>query len=184
MQIVKSLADPSVVAALRRGGIVVARTDTIYGILASADDEGAVRRVYTLKHRSEAKSPIVLIQNTIQLYDTPSPAIAEVCRSHWPGKTSIILPSTKAPEWIRRENHSVAYRIPDHPELQQLIAATGPLIAPSANHEDAVPATSVAQAVEYFGDAVDIYVDGGQVTDNTPSQLLRVDVDGKVERLR
>lgn len=120
----------------------------------------------------------------MQLYDTPSSEIADVCRSHWPGKTSIILPSTKSPTWIRRDNHSVAYRIPDHPELQQLIAATGPLIAPSANPEGEEPAMNVEQALAYFGDTVDVYVDGGEVTDNTPSQLLVVDSDGEVKRLR
>lgn len=184
MQIVNSLADPLVVSALRRGRIVVARTDTIYGILARADDDQVVTRVYALKHRADHKSPIILIHDIAQLFDVVDDEVLSICRSYWPGKTTIILPSREAPVWIRRDNHSVAYRLPDHPELLDVIGQVGPLIAPSANPEGETPAVNIDQAVEYFGDAVDVYVDGGEVTDNTPSQLLRIDEQGAIERLR
>ena len=40
---------------------------------------------------------------------------------------------------------------------------TGPLIAPSANLQGQPPAKNIQEAYEYFGDAVDLYVDGGTV---------------------
>lgn len=184
MKIVTSLADPAVAATLLRGGIVVARTDTLYGILARANDEQAVKRVFALKDRSEHKSPIVLIAAISQCYDVPSLEIRALCAERWPGPVSILVPSIDAPRWIRRENDSVAYRLPDDSALTALITQTGPLIAPSANPEAHVPAMSVDEAYDYFGDQVDIYVDGGRVDDDTPSQLLRIDEQGNVERLR
>ena len=184
MKIVKSLADSSVVSTLRRGGVVVARTDTIYGILARANDDQAVARVYDQKDRGHHKSPIMLIHDMSQLFDEPTEHAREWCQTHWPGKVTIVLPSTKSPAWIHRGNHSVAYRMPDHVELTTLIEQVGPLIAPSANPEGKVPAMTINQAVAYFGDEVDIYVDGGEVTDNTPSRILKVTPDGDVEQLR
>ena len=185
MKIVSTVLDEVVADTLRRGGVVVVRTDTIYGLLARADDEQAVERVYQLKGRDPEKSPIVLISNIDQLYDALPPEAEVVVREHWPGRVSIILPSANAPQWIRRHNQSVAYRMPDHPELRRLIEKTGPLIAPSANPEASPPASDTRAALEYFGDAVDIYVDGGQVDDNTPpSRLLRVHHDGTFDQLR
>lgn len=102
----------------------------------------------------------------------------------WPGKVSVIMPSVNAPIWIRRDNNSVAYRLPANAELRDLIAKTGPLIAPSANPEGYKPAMNIDEAYDYFGDGVDAYVDGGYVLDDTPSQLLLVRDDGTVERLR
>lgn len=168
---------------LRSGGIVVLRTDTLYGVLARADDQQAVERVYSLKHRNQAKSPIVLIAKQSQLYDQPSEPLADFMEQHWPGKVSVIVPSEIAPEWIKRQNASVAYRLPAVDDLRQLVAKTGRLIAPSANPEASLPAMNIEQAIEYFGEAVDLYVDSGRVIDQQPSRLVAVNADG-VEWLR
>lgn len=176
--------DSTVIACLMAGGVCVLRTDTLYGIVARAADEAAVQRVYHLKDRDEAKSPIVLIADVAQLFDPLPPAYLPLLADGWPSKTSIIIPSIHAPKWIRRENDSVAYRMPATAALRELLAITGPLIAPSANPEAHVPAMSYDEAYDYFGDAVDFYVDGGMVLDDTPSKLLALDEDGEVTRLR
>lgn len=184
MKQAKNLTDPAVVECLRSGGIVVARTDTLYGVLARAGDEQAVARVYALKDRSQHKSPIVLVADQSQLHEEPPVATSQLMQQKWPGPVSIIVPTMHAPLWLRRENDSVAYRLPQHKELVELITQTGALIAPSANPEAHEPALSIDEAYDYFGDQVDLYVDGGRVYDDTPSQLLRVDAQGNIERLR
>ena len=170
---------------LSQGAVGIIRTDTIYGIVARASDRAAVERVFQLKGRDDTKSPIVLVSSLDQLFDTPSPAIRAMLGNYWPGKVSIIIPSTNAPDWIMRGNHhSVAYRLPDSEELRALIDKTGPLIAPSANPQGLTPAISIQEAQQYFGEAVDFYVDQGVVKDNTPSQLLRITDKSEIERLR
>lgn len=163
------------VATLQAGGVAVIRTDTLYGIVARADDEQAVTRVYDIKHRDQTKSPIVLIADQSQLYDAPADGIVPTLELMWPGPYSIILPGEHAPHWISRDNGSVAYRIPARDDLRYLLRQTGPLIAPSANPEGQPPAATIQQAIDYFGDVVDLYVDGGEVTDTRPSTLLRFD---------
>lgn len=181
---VYQLNDESVVNCLLSGGVVAARTDTLYGLLAKAGDEAAVEKVYQIKGRDADKSPIVLIADRTQLYDQPSLELSRLMDKKWPGKISIIAPSINAPDWLKRSNQSVAYRLPDDDKLRQLIFSTGPLIAPSANPQGELPAASVDQAKNYFGEQVGVYVDGGVVDDDSPSQLLRVLDDGSVERLR
>lgn len=186
MKTVSSLSDPAVAAVLDAGGIVIARTDTIYGILARADNREAVQRVFGVKSRSDYKSPIVLIASREQMI-VPLPVREyELSLKVWPGKVTIAIPvdTGSAPEWLHRGNSEFGHRMPDDDELRSLIAATGPLIAPSANRETEEPAMDIDQAKAYFGDDVDLYVDGGPVEDNTPSQLLRIDENGNVQRLR
>lgn len=178
-----SVNDPEVARLLRAGGIGVIRTDTLYGVVAAASNEAAVRRVYELKGRDGDKSPIVLISSTEQLYDTPDAPTQTYLNATWPGPVSVIIPSVNAPGWIARGNQSVAYRMPDNQPLRDLLALAGPLIAPSANPQGAAPAMSVDEAEQYFGTEVDFYVDGGVVQNPEPSMLMRIG-GGEVTRLR
>ena len=179
-----SVNDPEIIRLLKAGGIGVLRTDTLYGVVASANNQAAVGRVYELKGRDETKSPIVLVSDRSQIFDDISTENKHLLDDVWPGPVSVIIPSTQAPTWIRRGNESVAYRLPNDDELRRLVEQTGPLIAPSANPEGLPPAMNIEEANSYFSNNVDFYVDSGTVTDASPSQLLRITNDGDVIRLR
>ena len=179
-----SVNDPEITRILQAGGAGVLRTDTLYGLVARADDEAAVRRIYELKGRDDDKSPIVLISSIEQIYDDLDERHQAFASQVWPGPVSVIVPSVDAPSWLRRGNDSVAYRMPANDDLRQLIDATGPLIAPSANPQGMQPAMNLIQAKYYFSDKVDFYVDGGTVEDPRPSQLIRLEPGGEVTRLR
>jgi L-threonylcarbamoyladenylate synthase len=176
--------DATIVKALRDGGIGVLRTDTLYGIVASAHSQNAVERVYEVKGRTPSKPPIILIASVDDLPMKYGEEVTKVLNESWPGKVSIILPVEGAPEWLTRGGSTLAYRVPDDANLRELLKLTGPLIAPSANPEGLRPAKNMQEAVNYFGDSVDFYVDGGIVTDDTPSQLYELRSDGTKERLR
>ncbi|HCZ28267.1 TPA: hypothetical protein DHU97_00795 [Candidatus Saccharibacteria bacterium] len=49
MRLFHDLQSPELIAILKRGGIGILRTDTLYGVVACADDETAVNRVYELR---------------------------------------------------------------------------------------------------------------------------------------
>lgn len=168
---------------LRSGGIAVIRTDTLYGIVGRADNQATVERIYQIKGRAPDKSPIVLISDMSDMFETYDTAVHAMLPAYWPGPNSIILPSRDGPTWITRGNASIAYRLPANPALQALIRAVGALVAPSANPEGLTPAATTDQARRYFGDAVDYYLDGGTVTDQQPSSLFRYQ-HGTMTRLR
>lgn len=183
MPVIVNSFTPEIVQLLADGKIGIIRTDTLYGVVARADNEASVERVYRLKHRTMTKSPIILISSQEQLFDQYDVVTLERLAPLWPGKNSVILPASAAPEWITRGNGSVAYRMPDDSVLRDFISKTGPLIAPSANPEGDPPAMTIDEAVRYFGEDVDFYVDGGMVTDDAPSKLYRLQEKG-MERLR
>ena len=184
MSVFSSVNDQEIARILQTGGIGVVRTDTIYGVVARADDETAVRRVYELKGRDDHKSPIVLIDSLAQVYDEITEIHRQYLESVWPGPFSVIIPAKVAPVWIRRGNGSVAYRLPDDKELRRLIKLTGPLIAPSANPQGMQPAMKINEAKYYFGDKVDFYIDGGTVENSKPSSVVRLEPDGTATQLR
>lgn len=169
---------------LKTGQIGILRTDTLYGLVAPARDAAAVERVYRVKGRTPSKSPIVLIASLEQLIDNYDQATISRINDLWPGKNSVILPSPHGPDWLTRGNASIAYRLPADEQLRALLKKTGPLIAPSANPEGEPPAKNVQEAIAYFDDTVDFYVEGGEVTDDTPSKLWRLLPGGELERLR
>lgn len=175
---------PEVVTTLMSGGIGVIRTDTLYGVVASARDEHAVARVYALKRRDPSKAVIVLIGSVSQLFDQVPERARPVIETVWPGPVSVILPTEHGPEWVHRGSQTIAYRLPADDNLRRLLQETGPLIAPSANPESLPPATTVEEAIAYFGDMVDVYVDGGSTDGTAASQLFSIDESGEVTRLR
>lgn len=63
------------------------------------------------------------------------------------------------------------------------IILVGSLIAPSANPEARLPAKNIEEAKKYFGDLVDLYIDGGELK-NKPSKLIRLNNNGSIIVLR
>jgi L-threonylcarbamoyladenylate synthase len=168
----------SVIAA---GGVGVFPTDTLYGLIGSALLPDAVDRIYELKRRDPRKSLIVLISDLLQLEQFGielSEGLILQLQNYWPGAYSIILPSIDDQfEYLSRGTDTIAFRLPDKPELIDLINQVGPLVAPSANVEGLPPATTVEEAQKYFGSDIEFYVDGGDLV-GKPSTILRLDGGG------
>jgi len=169
---------------IRSGGIGVGPTDTIYGILALANNQTAVERVYELKGRNSSKPCIVLIDKPEQLSEYGVEDIyAQKAKPYWPAPITLVLPTISAPDYLSRGQDSLAFRMPDSTSLRKLIRATGPLIAPSANPEGELPALSVKQAKAYFADRVDFYVGSNHPIQASASTILKLYGDN-VEQLR
>jgi L-threonylcarbamoyladenylate synthase len=184
MIVFPDITSPKLVEMINQGAVGVLLTDTLYGLVARADNEAAVERIYDLKGRDPSKPPISLIADVSQLYDPLPDEIDPTIGSLWPGKNTVILPSPSAPPWLVRGSHGASYRLPDNVHLQQLLKQTGPIIAPSANPEGKPPARSIGEAQAYFGDNVDFYVDGGVAFTDKPSNLFSMTDDGDMEQLR
>lgn len=178
MQLVGSKTSPQLIKALQAGKLAVLRTDTLYGIVASANNQVAVKQIYSAKKRSANKPLIVLISQIEQLYDKLDKGLSDF----WPGANSLILPSPSAPSWLVNDDGAVAYRLPEDETLRELIDQTGPLVAPSANIEGQIPAANITEAENYFNEQVSIYVDEGEVaTGQSPSKLWQLQNDSWIQ---
>lgn len=158
-----------IVSTLSQGGVVVMPTDTVYGIVSRAEDNAAVERIYKVKKRNKEKKLITLISDWEQTkkFGTDS---SKFTIPEYDEPTTIIL-------------NDKAFRLPKDPELRALIRETGPLVAPSANLEGQTPARNVTEARNYFGNQVDLYVDGGEI-EGRASKIIRLSNAGDVTIIR
>lgn len=168
---------------LRASGIAIIRTDTLYGIVARAENERAVERIFAVKARDRDKPLIVLLDDANRAFDHAEVVETYSAKSDVP--TTVIVESPHAPAWLRHADGSVGYRVPRDEALRALIAQTGPLVAPSANPQGEAPAASIEQAKKYFGDKITLYIDGGEVpNDQTASRIIKLEKNGSFKRLR
>jgi L-threonylcarbamoyladenylate synthase len=166
--------DDKVEWLLKRGVVGFMPSDTIYGLSCRALDQEAVGRIYELKNRDFDKPNIVLIANLDQLDElNVDKRQAELIKQYWPCPLSLIFNGSNIPDWLGRGTNTLAIRMPAHEGLRSLIAKVGPIVSTSANKQGMEPAKSVAEAVEYFGDALDFYIDAGTIN-NPPSTLVAI----------
>ncbi len=179
MDIYKDVAD----RLAQPGAIGVIPTDTVYGVVCRAADAVAVKRLYALKQRA-AKPGTIMAATIEQLEELGiKRRYLTAVQEFWPGAVSVVIACGPELESLHQGKLSLAVRLPDLATLQALLAQTGPLLTTSANQPGEPVAATIEQAQRYFGQTVDFYVDGGDVSDRQPSTVIRV-VDDAVEVLR
>ncbi len=180
--ILNTLSDSKLAGLLRDGSVGVIPTDTVYGLVCRAADETAVKRLYKIKKR-ENKPGTVIACSTDQLVELGIKArYLKAVEQFWPNAISIEIPNQIG--YLNQSTGRQAFRIIKQSDgLLKLLDTVGPLLTSSANLPGETPAGTIAQAQESFGDKLDFYVDGGDLSGQKSSTLIRI-VDDAVEVLR
>jgi L-threonylcarbamoyladenylate synthase len=178
--------DENLIKTLKNNGVVIMPTDTIYGLAGKALNKEAVSRIYEIRKRNPNKPCIILIGDIHELEKFSIFLSAEQKNviENFSIPTSFILncPDEKF-TYLHRGTNTLAFRIPKQEELRNLLRQTGPLIAPSANLEARPPSENIQEAKKYFGDSVDLYINGGEIISKA-SKLIQLHKDGNVTILR
>lgn len=167
-------------ATIRAGGLVAFPTETVYGLGADARNPEAVARIYQAKGRPAHNPLIVHIADRADLATVaraePPTALLD---AFWPGPLTLVLPRHPdiAPA-VSAGRETVAVRLPDHPVARALIAAAGPIAAPSANRFTRPSATTAAHVLEDLDGVVNLILDGGSTRIGLESTVL--DLTGNV----
>ena len=166
--------------AVRAGRCVVLPTDTVYGIGCDAFNNEAVATLLATKHRGpDMPVPVlvgswVTIQGLVREFTETAKTLVE---AFWPGGLSIVVPEAPSLPWNLGDTRgTVLLRMPNQPLALELLQETGPMAVSSANISGNPPATTAAQARQQFGDAVGLYLDGGEAEVGKPSTI--VDLSG------
>ena len=169
------------VAALRRGGLVVLPTDTVYGIAADAFSPAAVELLLAAKGRGRDMPVPVLVGDPraidgLATYVTPQ--MRSLVEAFWPGPLTLIVPAAASLAWDLGDTRgTVAVRMPQHPVALDVLSSTGPLAVSSANRTGQAPPTTAAEAEEQLGSAVAVYLEAGSTGDAVASTI--VDLTGE-----
>jgi L-threonylcarbamoyladenylate synthase len=166
------------VFALRAGEVIVVPTDTVYGIAALPDVEGAAHRIYLAKDRPAHLQLPVLAASLDQVHALGvafTAAATTLAGRWWPGPLTLAFGFSSAaarPQWLAGRDE-VAVRIPQNDFLLALLRATGPLLVTSANRHGAPTPPSAQEAGQQLAAHVNLAIDAG-VLDASPSTLVNV----------
>lgn len=139
-----NLSDPdikqdinSAVDTLRRGGIILYPTDTIWGLGCDARNEKAVRRIFDIKHRADSKALITLVDSLAMLDATVEevPEVAEQLIEAAVAPVTIVYDKGRdvAPSLLAPDG-SIGVRLTREPFSAALCRAfRGPVVSTSAN---------------------------------------------------
>ncbi len=170
-------------AALRSGQVVVYPTETWYGMGVDALSIEALDRLFALKAR-EADKPVGLIvhdqDSAFALAREVTPRARLLAERFWPGALTLVLPARSGlPRALIGPGGGVAVRVSSHPLARALAAAfRKPITATSANPASLPPARDITEAKAYFGAHLSVFVDGGRLSAQSSSTLVRADEQG------
>ncbi len=178
------------VEVLRKGGVILYPTDTVWGIGCDATNAEAVKRVYEIKRRDDSKAMICLVDspNRIQRYVRNVPEVAWDIFDLATKPTTIILDGATglAPNLIA-EDGSIALRVTQEDFSKQLCYRfQKALVSTSANISGEPAAQNYRDISEEILNAVD-YVCWARRQEHkphAPSSIIKLSPAGEVKIIR
>ena len=164
---------------IKKGGILIFPTETVYGVGADAFNEEACRKIYEIKNRPADKPLIVLISDIKDVErvasDVPDSA-RKIMEKYWPGPLSIILKKNKAlPDVITAGTDTVAVRLTSNEVLRKIISEAGcPIVAPSANISGKSFCVRAKDTLQDFEGLVDMIIDDDNSVSGIESTLIHI----------
>lgn len=178
------------VEVLRKGGVILYPTDTIWGIGCDATNAEAVAKVYKIKQRDDSKAMICLVDSAMRMqrYVRNVPNVAWDLVELATKPTTLILDDAVnlAPNLIA-EDGSVALRVTTEPFSKELCYRfQKALVSTSANISGEPAAANYKDINEELLNAVD-YVCWSRRQEHkphTPSSIIKLNKDGEVTVIR
>jgi tRNA threonylcarbamoyl adenosine modification protein (Sua5/YciO/YrdC/YwlC family) len=167
------------VEVLKKGGVVVYPTDTIYGIGCDLMNRKSIERLCRIMDIKPQKLDLSFICNDlshisefVHRIDTP---VFKLLKKALPGPYTFILESSnRVPKILDVNKKTVGIRIPDHNIPRQIVRELqNPLITTSIKDDDQIKAytTDPEEIYDDFKNLVDIVIDGG-AGGNIPSTVV------------
>ncbi len=164
------------VEILKKGGLVIYPTDTVYGIGCDMTNHKALERVYQFKGIKPGKTNFSIIchdLSDIASYAKVSNAAFKLMKRTLPGPFTFILPATNnIPKLLEIKKRTIGIRVPNHPIPRMLVEELGnPIITTSIKDEDEILeyTTDPELIYERYNKQVDLVIHGGmgQITPST-----------------
>lgn len=178
--------------SIKEGKVLVCPTDTVYGLLADATNEKAVKRVFKVKKRPKGK-PIPIFVNDIKMAKKLAfidKSQENFLKKYWPGKVTTVLRRRKdcgLPKILFGRIQTIGLRIPDYKLVNMLLAKLNrPLTGTSANISGEPPSTKIKEVINQFKNQKaqpDLILDSGNLKLSLPSTVIDL-TERKLQILR
>ena len=175
---------------LRKGGIILYPTDTVWGIGCDATNEEAVKRIYEIKKRTDSKSMLVLLdsENSLMSYVHIVPEMAWKLIEVTDKPLTIIYPTAKniAKNLIAKDG-SLGIRITKDEFCKKLIKKfKKPLVSTSANIAGEKNPNNFSEISKEIKSSVDYVVDWrrSETKKNKPSSIIKLETNNEIKIIR
>lgn len=171
------------VETLRRGGLILYPTDTVWGIGCDATNSEAVRRIFRLKNRADSKALITLVADLGMLERTATgiPDVAYELMDCSDRPLTIVYDGARgvAPE-LTGPDGTIGIRLPRHQFCQRLCRMLGrPIVSTSANVSGApTPATFGAISPQILNGVDYVCLTGRDAAPGRASTVMRLSHNG------
>lgn len=179
-----------IVKVLKKGGLIIYPTDTVYGLGCDITNTKAMEKVAKIKGVKLNKANFSFIcydlsnlSDYVKQIDT---ATFKILKRNLPGAYTFVLPGNNNLPKAFKNRSTVGIRIPDNNIIRELVKKLGnPIVSTSIyDEDDLVEYTTDPELIyEKWGSLVDIVIDGGY-GDNTPSTIIDLSEEGEVVVLR
>jgi L-threonylcarbamoyladenylate synthase len=162
---------------VRKGGVIIFPTDTVYGIGGDPFNAAVVRRIFEMKMREEKPMPVLVsgLEDARRLVDVDRLTLALMER-FWPGALTVVSRVKEGlPLQLTANSGKLGVRMPQHELALKIIEASGgALIGTSANVSGAQPAKTVGELDPRLVRGADVIVEGGDSTLGVSSTVVEV----------
>jgi len=178
-----------IVKVLKKGGLIIYPTDTVYGIGCDITNTKAMEKIAKIKGVKLVKANFSFIcydlSNLSDYVKQINTATFKILKRYLPGPYTFILPgNTNLPKAFKNKK-TVGIRIPDNNIIRELVKKLGnPIVSTSIyDEDDLIEYTTDPELIyEKWQNIVDVVIDGGY-GDNIPSTVIDLS-EGEVVILR
>lgn len=177
------------IAVLKRGGLILYPTDTVWGIGCDATNSDAVEKVYQLKKRAESKALICLVSDfkMLQQYVEEVPEVAYDILKYAAKPTTIIYDEPiRVAENLIAEDNTLGIRVCRNKFCNILLKKfRKPIVSTSANISGSPTPKRFSEIDPVILEGVDYVVNLDRDKKNPPpSAIIKLTNDGKVSVIR
>ena len=178
------------IQVLNNGGVILYPTDTIWGIGCDANNETAIKKVYSIKNRSNKKSLIILVpdKNLLLNYVKDVPYVAEKIIEEDQTPTTMIYQNPINLPNILIKNKTIAIRVVKKHGINMLLTHFGKaLTSTSANISDSKSPLYFEDIHDDIKNAVDYIIPKTFIKHNTTnkaSQIIKINNDETIDIIR
>ncbi len=167
-----------VVNVLKKGGLIIYPTDTVYGLGCDITNSKALERIARIKGVKLEKANFSFIchdlSNLSDYVKQINTSTFKVLKRALPGPYTFILPGARTLPAAFKKKKTVGIRVPDNTIALDIVKALGnPIVSTSIHDEDSIIeyTTDPELILEKWDNLVDLVVDGGY-GDNVPSTVV------------
>jgi tRNA threonylcarbamoyl adenosine modification protein (Sua5/YciO/YrdC/YwlC family) len=166
---------------LRRGGVAIIPTDTVYGLACGINHGSAIKRIYELKDM-DPKKPLAILVSEMTTVGQYAKGVTtpyyRLLKRVLPGPYTFIFEATsEVPKIMLRKRRTIGIRMPDNPiTLELLDTLDEPLLTTSVRTPDDQWVIDPIEVESTLDHRVDVVVDGGPLV-ATPSTVVDLSSD-------